>query len=77
MPKTKEQILTEAMALGPTDREAIAEQLLATVDGEDRQSVDAAWAAEVARRLATYDRGEVRSSPPAEMFRRLREKYAR
>ena len=77
MPLTKDQILNEAMALGPTDREALAEQLLASIDGDGRTPVDAAWAAEIDRRLSASDRGEVQAAPPDEMFRRLREKYSR
>ena len=78
MPLTEEQILNEAMALGPTDREALAGQLRTTIDRDDnRKAVDAAWAAEVDRRLAAHDRGEIRASPPDEMFRRLREKHSR
>ena len=77
MPLTKDQILNEAMALGPTDREALAEQLLASIEGDGLTAVDAAWAAEVDRRLSASDRGEVQAAPPDEMFRRLREKYSR
>jgi putative addiction module component (TIGR02574 family) len=77
MPMTKEQLLAEATALAPAERESLAEQLLITIDCDDLATVDAAWAAEVDRRLTAYDRGEIRSAPPDELFRRLREKHAR
>jgi putative addiction module component (TIGR02574 family) len=77
MPMEKSQILAEAMLLDPKDREALAEELLTTVDQDDSQVLDAVWDAEIERRLANYDQGLTRSSPPDQMFRRLREKYAK
>lgn len=77
MSMTMGQILAEAKSLAPQQREAIAEALLIDVDEADQDEVDAAWAEEIDRRLAAYDRGEVQAVPPAEMFRRIREKYVR
>jgi putative addiction module component (TIGR02574 family) len=77
MPMTKDQILAEAMSLEPSDREALAEELLTTVDYPTRGAVDAAWADEIDRRLAEYDSGKVQAVSPDQMFRRLREKYGK
>lgn len=54
MSMSKEQIFTEAMALNPKDREALAEELLMSVDDADRAAIDAAWLAEARRRDEAY-----------------------
>ena len=77
MPMTKEQLLAEAMALDPEEREALADDLWMTLDHTSREAIEAAWAEEIERRIAAYDRGEVAAVPADEMFRRLREKYGR
>jgi putative addiction module component (TIGR02574 family) len=75
MSLTREQILAEAKALRPEDREALAEELWLTLDPRDREEIDTDWADEIERRIEAYDGGEAPAAPPDEMFRRLREKY--
>jgi putative addiction module component (TIGR02574 family) len=74
---TKDQLLAEAMALDVREREALAEELLLTVDDGTREEIDAAWAEEIDRRIAEYERGEVKAVPADDMFRRLRAKYSK
>jgi putative addiction module component (TIGR02574 family) len=74
---TKDQLLAEAMALDVREREALAEELLLTVDDGTREEIDAAWAEEIDRRIAEYERGEVKAVPVDDMFRRLRAKYSK
>jgi hypothetical protein len=63
MAMTKEQILTEAMALNPRDRETVAEELLLSLSDSDRQAIDDAWLAEARRRDAAFANGQVKASP--------------
>ena len=72
MPMTKEQIYAEAIALDVREREALAEELLLTVDDGTREEVDAPWAEEIERRIAEYERGEVKAIPGDQVLRELR-----
>ena len=75
---TRESILAQAMSLSPADREAVAEQLLLTVDQpEDGAPLSPEWQAEIDRRVAAYERGEADPIDAFEHLRSLREKYAR
>jgi hypothetical protein len=71
MPMNKEQILTEAMALEPTEREALAEALLLSLDDIDREAIDAAWLDEARRRDEAYTRGETIASPLDQAVQRV------
>jgi len=71
MPMTKEEIFSEAMALEPQEREALAEQLLLTVNG-DRAAIEAAWVEECKLRMEAVDRGELPVVPGDEVMRNLR-----
>jgi putative addiction module component (TIGR02574 family) len=74
MAMTKKQIISEAMSLDPRDREAIAEELLLSVDSATQEEVSDAWAAEIQRRVARADRGEGSSKPVDKIVARLRNK---
>ncbi len=56
---TKEQILAEAMALDPLEREEVADALLTSLTSARRAEIDAAWLRECHRRAAEIERGEV------------------
>ena len=71
MPMTKNELLAEAMALAPEEREALAEELWLSLDGEDRESIDAAWLEEARRRDAAYASGQVQAKPADEVVQRL------
>jgi hypothetical protein len=53
MSMTREQILAEAMALEPGDRETLAEQILLSLGPDEQAAIEAAWLAEARRREAT------------------------
>ena len=74
MPMTKEQILTEAMALDPNEREALAEELLSTLNGERAAVVEAAWVEECKRRIDAVERGELSVVPGEQVMRELRDR---
>ena len=50
MSKTTDDILNNAMQLSTTERAELATALLARLDGEPEDAVEAAWAAEIERR---------------------------
>jgi putative addiction module component (TIGR02574 family) len=61
-----------ARALSPQDRARLAEELLASLEGEVEPEDDAASDAELLRRIAEVDSGAVRWLPADEVFARVR-----
>ena len=57
----RDRIVQQALSLPPEDRAFVADQLEQSLEDDAVESpeIAAAWAEEVARRLASYDRGEV------------------
>jgi putative addiction module component (TIGR02574 family) len=74
----REQVLQEALALPPEDRVFLVEQLEASVShGEfTSREVAAAWTAEIDRRIAAYERGEVQASDATAAIERMRSSLA-
>lgn len=70
----REQVLQEALALPLEDRAFLAERLDQSLDHEQFASseIAAAWTAEIDRRIAAYDRGEVQATEPDESIARMR-----
>jgi putative addiction module component (TIGR02574 family) len=60
------KLLREALALSSEERAALAAALLASLDGPADPDVDAAWAAEIKRRVAEIDSGAVQPVPWSE-----------
>jgi putative addiction module component (TIGR02574 family) len=60
MTSRAEDLLREALALSDGERAELAAELLASLDGgaEDPDEVEAAWAAEIARRAGRVLKGE-------------------
>jgi putative addiction module component (TIGR02574 family) len=54
-----EALLDSALKLPSDDRARIAAELIASLDGIPEAGVEAAWDAEVKRRIAQADQGEV------------------
>jgi putative addiction module component (TIGR02574 family) len=71
MTLTREQIKTAALQLAPSEREALAEELLLSIDEADRQSIDAAWLAEARRRDGDLAAGRTAAKPVDEVIDRL------
>ena len=63
MTKAAEKILAEALTLDTRERADVAAKLLASLDGEPEAEVEAAWAAEVARRIEEIEAGRVELVP--------------
>jgi len=71
---TREQILHEALALGPEDRAYVADQLEQSLDlaGLASPELVTAWSAEIDRRIAAYERGEIKASDAGASISRMR-----
>jgi len=74
MTLSKEQIKVAALQLDPADREALAEELLLSIDGAGRDEVDAAWLDEVRRRDAEFASGKTTAKPADQIIDRLLKK---
>jgi len=71
MSKTTDDILNNAMRLSTAERAELAAALLASLDGEPEDDVDAAWAAEIQRRVERVRSGEAKGRPWPEVRERL------
>ncbi len=65
------ELLKDALALPVEARAALAGSLLDSLDTEVDEDAEAAWTAEVERRISDLDRGAARTIPWAEVRRRL------
>ena len=61
----------EASELSEKDRADLAGLLIESLEGEPDEDVEAAWAAEIQRRVAELDRGVVKGIPWEEVRQRL------
>ena len=66
-----EELSRRARDLSPEERVQLAEEILATVHEAD-EDVDAAWDAEIRRRMAEVENGTANLIPAEEVFARLR-----
>jgi putative addiction module component (TIGR02574 family) len=71
MKRDAAEILKDALALPSEARAALAGSLLESLDTEVDEDAEAAWAAEVNRRVAELDSSAVKTIPWAEVRRRL------
>jgi putative addiction module component (TIGR02574 family) len=75
--KPAEKVLSEALTLDLRERAEVAAQLIASLDGEPEQDVEAAWAAEVDRRIEAVEAGRAKLVPWADVERRVEEEIRR
>jgi putative addiction module component (TIGR02574 family) len=73
MPATFEAVAHDALVLPPEQRLTLARQLLESVELEPQPGAEAAWQAEIARRITRLDAGEAKTIPAGEVFARLRQ----
>jgi putative addiction module component (TIGR02574 family) len=71
MSRTITELWQEASELPEKDRAVLAGLLIESLEGEPDEGVEAAWAAEVERRVAELDAGTVKSIPWDEVRQRL------
>ncbi len=63
MVKTTEALLADALRLDPKSRAELAAELLASLDGPADPDAEAAWAAEIERRVAAIEAGTAKLEP--------------
>jgi hypothetical protein len=70
----REQVLHDALTLSPEDRAFVAERLDASPNQGEFASpeIAAAWTAEIDRRIAAYERGDVQALDAATSVDRMR-----
>ena len=66
MERDAKEILDAALKLSDQERAAIAASLIDSLDPELDESIEEAWAEEVAKRMRELDNGEVATVPWAE-----------
>lgn len=71
MSRTFADVWKEAAELSDEDRAALAGLLIESLEGEPDPGVEAAWAAEIERRVAELDAGTVESIPWEQVRQRL------
>ena len=69
-----ERLLQSVLALPESDRAHIAASLIHSLDTETDEDVDAAWAAEIQRRIESVDNGEVKLVPWDDVMREMRDR---
>jgi len=72
MPDTLAELKDKASRLPESDRATLALALIESLDGPADAEVEEAWRTEIERRVAAYERGEVKLVPGDEVFARLR-----
>ena len=68
------EILQSALAPPETERAEIAASLIHSLDSQTDEGADAAWAAEIQRRLAAIDSDEVQLIPWEDVMREMRDR---
>lgn len=71
MKRNAAELLREALDLPPEARASLAGSLIDSLDNDVDEGVEAAWDAEIARRIREIDEGKVKLVPWAEVRRRL------
>ena len=69
------KIFEAAEKLPPIEKIELIEHLFSSLDSKsERERIDKLWADEAEDRLSAYERGEMKSVPAKEVFRRLESK---
>lgn len=71
MPKSTHDVLADALRLEPDSRAELAAELLASLDGPAEPDAEAAWDAEIERRIAAIEAGTMRLEPWSDVKRRI------
>ncbi len=71
MARSARELFDEVMRLDPEERATLMRLLIDSLDAESEEGVDAAWVAEVERRMAELDSGAVQSLSWDELRARL------
>ena len=71
---TTEKITSAALALPPDSRVELAETLIHSLDPKQGRAVRKAWEKEISRRIAAFERGEVKLIPEEEVTAKIRKR---
>ena len=71
MKRDLDDLLKDALRLPPEARAALAGSLIESLDEKVDDNIEAAWDAEIARRIQAVDAGKVAVIPWSEVRRRL------
>ena len=71
MSKAAQLVFADALRLEPETRAELAEELLASLDGPADPGAEAAWDAEIARRVEAIESGTIRLEPWTDVKRRI------
>lgn len=77
MIRNSAKVISAALSLPPRSRAKLAEQLLESLDDPKQKEIDRLWADEVEDRIDAYERGELKTIPGEEVFRRLKPRKKR
>ena len=72
MPDTAAELALRGKQLPREERERLVDELLESLNEPAAAELDSAWSAEIERRLAAYDRGEVHALSAEEVFAKAR-----
>lgn len=75
--RSYDEIMSDALALPPEQRESLAEQLMDSLAPLDQEQIDALWALEAERRFKEIQDGTVKPIPGDEVMSRLKSRYKR
>jgi len=77
MSTSADSILGTALTLPPNERARIAAELIASLDQGEDTDVEAAWAAEIERRIAEVESGEAEIVSWEEALGRIRDRLVK
>ena len=72
MPDLVAELAEQARTLAPEDHSRLVDLLLESLHESPLAEVEAAWAKEIERRVAAYERGEVQTFAAEEVFAEAR-----
>jgi putative addiction module component (TIGR02574 family) len=68
------QILKDALSLPATERIALVEHLLVSLDSPTREHIDVLWGQEAEDRLEAFERGEIPTIDAKDVFDEVRKR---
>ncbi len=71
MSKKSERVLEDALTLPPDERVDVAVALMDSLNEQEDEGVEEAWAKEIERRIQEVESGAVKTIPWADVRRRL------
>lgn len=67
-----DELVREARLLSDEERAQLADALLESLRGEKNSEIESAWAAEIERHVASYERGEASLVTAEDVFAKAR-----